>query len=837
MVRRLRCLFVLPLVMLLAPAQAGASPSPFAFEPAMESAATVRQVPLPLIQAIAYVNTRWEVIGKPSVDGGVGPFNLRPAWLDEAARWSGRQRVEIVYDPAANLDGGAALLAHLNPGGGELKAWYPAVSQVEGDYVAVEVFDTLRSGATRTTSSGETISLAVQPLPAQVAAPAPHSSNPMSADYGPAAWVPASPSNYTVADRPRDYPVDLIVIHDIEGSYGSAIQHFQDPNAQGSAHYVTSDAGQLTQMVAEHDIAWHAGNWDYNTRAIGIEHEGYAWSCCWYTPAMYQTSAHLIASICSRWGVPMDRQHVIGHNEVPDPNNPGQFGGAGHHTDPGPYWDWNYYMSLAQNYAAALPSPPHMVLDVAAVGRDASANLTWSAARSCHAPITGYSVLVSPGNTVFNFPAGTTSATVQGLTNGTTYTFTVTATNSDGQSSLTSNPVIPGPVTHRSFFNWYDSASPGMWNDNIHIVNPGPTAASGYLSMPGQPDLPFSIGPGSGDHFSWGGGVIGGPVSVNLQVGPAVIASQRVQYFDTFNEVLAKQAGEAATVSYFNWYDRASPGMSADNIHILNPGSAAATGSISMPGASPIAFSVAAGGEGYYAWPAGVIGGPVTVTASSPVLASQRVLFYQSFNEVPAKTSADAAAQLYFNWFDKASPGMSVDNVHILNPGGVPATGTITLATAAQVSFSVPAGGENYYSWPAGTIGGPVQVRSSTPVIASQRVLYGQTFNEVIGRSPASASLVSYFSWYDKANPGMLVDNIHLVNPGSDTSTGTLTLPSQPAITFSIPAGGERYYSWPQGVIGGPVTVTVTTGPPVIASQRVAYWQSFNEVMGAPAPT
>src|SRR5207237_323279 len=91
MARRLRCLFVLPLVLLLAPAPAQAS-APFAFEPAMESAATGHQVPLPLIQAIAYVNTRWEVIGKPSVDGGVGPFNLRPAWLDEAAKASGRPR-------------------------------------------------------------------------------------------------------------------------------------------------------------------------------------------------------------------------------------------------------------------------------------------------------------------------------------------------------------------------------------------------------------------------------------------------------------------------------------------------------------------------------------------------------------------------------------------------------------------------------------------------------------------------------------------------------------------------------------------------------------------------
>ena len=113
-------------------------------------------------------------------------------------------------------------------------------------------------------------------------------------------------------------------------------------------------------MVREKDIAWHAGNWDYNTAAIGIEHEGYAWTPGFYTTAMYQTSAHLAASLCQRYGVPMDRSHVIGHAEVADPNNPGQFGGAGHHTDPGPYWDWNTYMSLAQDYAHALPSPPRV---------------------------------------------------------------------------------------------------------------------------------------------------------------------------------------------------------------------------------------------------------------------------------------------------------------------------------------------------------------------------------------------------------------------------------------------------------------------------------------------
>src|SRR5581483_3287784 len=49
---------------------------------------------------------------------------------------------------------------------------------------------------------------------------------------------------------------------------------------------------------------------------------------------------------------------IIGHSEVPDPNHPGQFGGAGHHTDPGQYWDWTKYMNLVRTYAgSSAPAP------------------------------------------------------------------------------------------------------------------------------------------------------------------------------------------------------------------------------------------------------------------------------------------------------------------------------------------------------------------------------------------------------------------------------------------------------------------------------------------------
>ena len=463
----------------------------FTLNSTMQAAANARQVPLPLLKAITYVNTRWELIIGPAGNGGYGLMNILPSQLARAASLSQHSAIQITTDPAANLDAGAALLASANSGATDLASWQPATALTLGPVVATQVYDALRSGESRTTSYGELITLAPQRLPAPSpssalgvgsgatvsggAALAPATTTTAGADYPLAAWVPASPANFSTAKRPRDYPVDMIIIHDIEGSYGSAIQEFQDPAAQASAHYVVSDLGQITQMVAEHDVAWHAGNWDYNTRAIGIEHEGYATGTNWYTPAMYDASARLSASICSRWGVPMDRAHVIGHYEVPDPNNPGLFGGAGHHTDPGTNWNWPYYMNLAQQYASGLPSLPHLVLAATAVAGDRSVALYWPSARTCYAPITGYTVTAQPGNVVLQMPATATTTTINGLQNGISYTFTVTAQNSAGQDAVTSNPATPAPLP---FAGLYTLDAYG----GIHGDSSSPLAASAYWS-------------------------------------------------------------------------------------------------------------------------------------------------------------------------------------------------------------------------------------------------------------------------------------------------------------------------------------------------------------------
>ncbi len=166
-----------------------------------------------------------------------------------------------------------------------------------------------------------------------------------STEYPEALWVAANSSNYSTGRSGET--IQYVIIHVMQGSYAGSISWFQNPAAKSSAHYMLrSSDGEITQMVSEANTAWHAGNLLYNKRSIGLEHEGWVTDASWFTDAMYESSARLVAHLCDKYGIPKDRDHIIGHHEVPDPYNPGQYGGAGHHTDPGSLWDWNRYIAL-----------------------------------------------------------------------------------------------------------------------------------------------------------------------------------------------------------------------------------------------------------------------------------------------------------------------------------------------------------------------------------------------------------------------------------------------------------------------------------------------------------
>ncbi len=386
------------------------------------------------------------------------------------------------------------------------------------------------------------------------------------------------------------------------------------------------------------------------------------------------------------------------------------------------------------------------------------------------------------------------------------------------------------------YLPWYDNATTGFKADNIHIVNPASNGrpALGAVSLHGQ-QLSFAIDPGKewiGHFFS---GTLGGPVVIGSSV--PVLASQRVEFNRSFNEVPAQPAGAAATDLYLAWFDRvSSPSFKADNIHVVNPSPSPATVTVTIPGSpgcSPTA-AVESGAEAIFTCATG-FGGPVHVHSTAPVLASQRLTYDLTFSEVNAAPAAGATTS-YATWYDHASSSLFVaDNVHVVAPGG-------SLA-GAGVKVSIPgcpavnewrySSAEWIYSCPFGKgFGGPVVVTSASPVLVSQRVQYGSSFSETPGQDASAAARSLTIAWFDFASSyGFAGDNVHVIAPGGSLSPGqvNVAIPGCSPSAWQASAA-EVVYSCTFGHgYGGPVVISSST--PVLASQRVQYYQSFNETL------
>ena len=291
---------------------------------AFDDASAEFDVPRDLLIATSYALTRVDSrSGEISTEGGVGVMDLRvdgstPS-IHKAAALIQVSSEELELDTCEDA-WGAEVVTH--------EDWYPIVAAFSGERdpllaegFAAQVYMFLSWGLV-IEEGDEVITVAARSFPFL------SSRQEMAGSSLIAQFVPASSSNYTNGSRTS---VDMVVIHTVQGSYSGAISWFQNSSASASAHYVVrSSDGEITQTVDEEDIAWHAGHWDTNK---------------WYTEALYSASARLTRDICDRYGIPIDRSHIIGHYEVPGCSNPGG-GGTSCHTDPGSGWDWDRYIDL-----------------------------------------------------------------------------------------------------------------------------------------------------------------------------------------------------------------------------------------------------------------------------------------------------------------------------------------------------------------------------------------------------------------------------------------------------------------------------------------------------------
>ena len=289
-----------------------------------QSASAKYKVPKELLMAMGYVNTLWEMPPPEASDyvpgdlHGRGTYGImqlvQTPWEDtlgRAANLIGLSEEKLKTERAVNVVGGTAVLAGIagDDRPSNLNGWYEAVAEYGSELYAQEVFETLKSGASATISTGESLQLA----PQDVEVPQIYTAQ-SSADYVRAVWRPAYRGNYTQANRGAR-GIKYIVIHIAQGSYSGTIDWFQNPRANVSAHYVVGRKGKISQCVHNEDIAWHAGNWRFNRRSIGIEHAGYG-SQQW-TDHMYHSSAKLSAYLCRRFNIPVLPRYIRGHRWVP----------------------------------------------------------------------------------------------------------------------------------------------------------------------------------------------------------------------------------------------------------------------------------------------------------------------------------------------------------------------------------------------------------------------------------------------------------------------------------------------------------------------------------------
>lgn len=158
-------------------------------------------------------------------------------------------------------------------------------------------------------------------------------------------------------DRPTNSAISLLVIHNISlppNQYGGPYveQLFTgklDPNQHPyfktiyqlhvSSHLFIRRTGEIIQFVSFDKRAWHAGKSIFNGRencndfSIGIELEGCDSEP--FTEQQYQQLVEVTRLLKKHYPI----EQITGHSDIAPERK----------TDPGPHFDWKYYMMLLDN--------------------------------------------------------------------------------------------------------------------------------------------------------------------------------------------------------------------------------------------------------------------------------------------------------------------------------------------------------------------------------------------------------------------------------------------------------------------------------------------------------
>ncbi|QAT88800.1 putative N-acetylmuramoyl-L-alanine amidase [Corallococcus coralloides] len=384
------------------PAETPSQPSPDTagstlpreLDPLFAQAAQEFNVPVELLKAVSYAETRWQMVrGEAEFPGqqpAFGLMALRGEDLEQGAALAGVTAEAARTDALSNLRAGAARLSQLatdaNVERGDLAAWAPVVAELSGitqpeaqaEHVHRSVYAVLNEGAVELNQDGS-VAVSLEPVKVEAKFARPQV-RAMAAgpDYASSIWRAAPSGNYGARTSGAAGDPSMIIIHTCEGSYGSCWSWLTNSASGVSAHYVVNESGsEISQLVREANRAYHIGAyydcslngskecWLNGTQSnhftIGIEHGGYA-SQSSFPAGQIDASAKLSCDIARDNAIVKDSYHIVAHGKLQPATR----------TDPGPNWPWSTYLSKVNSYCGTATPTGQIIIDSNSANNDAS---------------------------------------------------------------------------------------------------------------------------------------------------------------------------------------------------------------------------------------------------------------------------------------------------------------------------------------------------------------------------------------------------------------------------------------------------------------------------------
>jgi titin len=411
--------------------------------------------------------------------------------------------------------------------------------------------------------------------------------------------------------------------------------------------------------------------------------------------------------------------------------------------------------------AITLPDVPGAPTGVSAVASAGQATVTWTAPLSTGGlPITGYTVTSSPGSVVVT-TTGATSAIVTGLTNGTSYTFTVYATNAVGN----------GP-----------SSSPST------AVTP--------LSVPGAPTNVLATAGVGQATVSW---------TAPVNTGGTTITQYSVTVVQT-GAVVTTSGATTATVGGLTPGNSNTFTVTATNSVGTGPASAPSTAITipTLPGAPTNVVATAGVGQATVSWSAPVNTGGATISSYTVTVVETGATSIVNAGTSTTITGLVAGQSYTFT--------VAATNIVGTGPASSPSTAiTIPTVPGAPTGVSAtpgPGGGQATVTWvPPASGGSPITSYTVTVVETGATMQSGVPSATVTGLTPGSSYTFTVFATNAVGN-----------GPPSSASTSiTLpTVPGAPTIVMVTGGAGQVTVTWsaPASNGGSPITgYTVTSTP------------------------